>query len=531
MSRDYRPNTPAEKVQALLMTGSLAAALLIALVMAAACAVPSGAVVTPAALYIDPQAVMDCRALWQDELGREIDHAASDDCASFLSRGLRTLEDYRVTIRAGEEYAAYRARLDAEKAPRARTGVVAIAGRTFIDAQGPWLALGASHFSSGWLYLHDRAKFDRELQVLRGLVDFVRSFVLVGPSGKWEDRTLGVGDLGMVAPVTDAHFAAGFRTEWTIFAGVDQVPTPDARLAVVDRVCVDLQPRQEKIQFLEVANEGWQNGFGDDEGRAELHALVARLRACLPQVQVAPTAPPDPNVEALYGGSQATLATAHLERDINGTGGPFRPIRQAREFAEQPWPWVSNEPIGPQASVAADDDPSRLTLSAVYTWLCRGAAYVYHAGAGIRSGGAADLARGRSASFDQVPHFRETLERMQAARAALPADLPNWTWVNSNGRYGAYPFQMPYTAPDGTRLIAPEEQLLRAFASLAGDGRFVVVPLRVTEPTAFVAARAMTFEVRPISNPVQVIASVSLAPGQSYTLPAMPGALFIGRFQ
>lgn len=80
------------------------------------CAVAPPPIVTPEVVRLDPQAVKDCAALWKDELGRDIDPAASDDCASFLSRGLRTLEDYRSTIRAGEEYAAYRARLEAEKA-------------------------------------------------------------------------------------------------------------------------------------------------------------------------------------------------------------------------------------------------------------------------------------------------------------------------------------------------------------------------------------------------------------------------------
>ncbi|CAB4190673.1 hypothetical protein UFOVP1196_87 [uncultured Caudovirales phage] len=414
---------------------------------------------------------------------------------------------------------------------RARTGTVGIAGRTFVDAQGPWLAIGASHFVSGWLYLHDRDKFDRELKTLQGRVDFLRSFVLVGPSGYWEDRQLGPGDLGMVAAVTDAHYAVGFRTQWTVFAGIDTVPTRDARRQVIARLCTDLQSRQDKLQFIEVANEGWQNGFDGETGRAELLEHAAALRACLPQVQVALTAPDGPDLASIYEGSLATLATAHLERDTNGSGGMFRPIRQAREFAEQRWPWVSNEPIGPQSSVAADDNPERLALSAVYTWLCRGAAYVYHAGAGIRSGGAADLGRGRSASFADVPHLGEALDLMQEARAALPPDLPNWNWQNSNGRYPNHPFQMSYTAPDGTRLIAPEDQLLRSFAALSGDGRFVMVPLNVTEPTLFTAAKPMSFDVRSISDPATVIASVTLGIGQGYTLPAMPGALFIGRFQ
>ncbi|CAB4192089.1 hypothetical protein UFOVP1236_3 [uncultured Caudovirales phage] len=84
-------------------------------VVAVGCAVVPAPASVPAVAQLDPSAVADCAALWRDELGREIDQAASADCASFLSRGLRTLEDYRASIRAGNEYAAYRARLDAEQ--------------------------------------------------------------------------------------------------------------------------------------------------------------------------------------------------------------------------------------------------------------------------------------------------------------------------------------------------------------------------------------------------------------------------------
>lgn len=94
----------------------LRATLIPLVVLLSGCAVAPPPVVTPPVAQIDPQAVADCAALWQDELGRDITAGESADCASFLTRQLRTLEDYRVTIRSGEEYAARQARLEAEKA-------------------------------------------------------------------------------------------------------------------------------------------------------------------------------------------------------------------------------------------------------------------------------------------------------------------------------------------------------------------------------------------------------------------------------
>jgi hypothetical protein len=91
------------------------ASLIPIVLLLSACAVTPPPVVTPPVAQIDPQAVRDCAALWTDELGREITVGESDDCASFLTRHLRTLEDYRVTLRGTPEYAAYRARLEAEQ--------------------------------------------------------------------------------------------------------------------------------------------------------------------------------------------------------------------------------------------------------------------------------------------------------------------------------------------------------------------------------------------------------------------------------
>ncbi len=124
--------------------GGIAAIALAAALFSSGCAVAPPPVVEPEVVRIDPQAVLDCAALWRDELGRDIDPAASDDCASFLSRGLRTLEDYRAAIRAGEEYAAYRARLEAEKRPQVER--LRLSGRHGLvtEAAGvkvPWTAV------------------------------------------------------------------------------------------------------------------------------------------------------------------------------------------------------------------------------------------------------------------------------------------------------------------------------------------------------------------------------------------------------
>lgn len=409
-------------------------------------------------------------------------------------------------------------------------GPVRLEGRAFADDGGPWLAFGASGFWAAWGTLYDPDRLKENLAYLEGKVDYLRVLAVVGPGGGlWEDRTVTAKDVlvtNVVADTTDLLASYGIRTQWTIFGGIDTASTPALREQVVDRVIAQLRDRLSAVQLVEIANEGWQNGFDGESGRQELIRLADRVRQALPSVPVALTAPADGNVPAFYDGSTATIATVHTERDVHGTGGLFRPVRQAREFVDM-GPWVNNEPIGPQSSVAADDNPERLALAAVYTWLCNGAGYVYHTGAGIRGGGLADRLRGRSAAFRDVPGFAVTTDLIGRVRRLLPADLPNWRWVNSNSRFD-YLFELPYEA-DGTRLLAPEDDLLRAFAAYGPDRQFVCVPIAVTAPVRLTAAAHLRFAVRDIRT-LDRVEEVELRAGESYVLQPTPGALLTGRW-
>lgn len=402
--------------------------------------------------------------------------------------------------------------------PPARRGKVGLERRCFVDRDGPFLGAGASLFWGPWAYLNDKAKLERNLAVLSGRLDFIRVFAVVGPSGGWGDRTMTMANAreafdGFNALVYDQH---GMRVEWTIFAGVDNTDAA-GRAALVEDLAARAIARPEPILFFQVANEGWKNGFPGEEGKAEMWRLAAILnRAGLP---VALTDPEGGDVGALYQGSPATLVTAHLERDVQGTGGMFRPVRQARELVGHTW--VSDEPIGPQSSVASDGEPVRLVLAAIHTWLCNGAAYVLHTGAGIRGGGAADIAGGRSANMWEVPRIEEILDGLAAARQALPPDLPNWQWMNGNANFPRYPFD--------TDPLIVEDQLLRAFIAVHDDGRFVCVPLKVEKTTPFTARRPMTLEVvDPMSG--KAAESTTLQAGQTYHLTPRAGAIFRGRF-
>ena len=105
----------------------------------------------------------------------------------------------------------------------------------------------------------------------------------------------------------------------------------------------------------------------------------------------------------------------------------------------------------PQSSVAADDDPLRLTMYAGLTWLCGGAAFVLHTGAGVRGGGLEDRERSRVANIWQVAHIEQTLAGINTLRKLLPPDLPNWQRHNSNRNFPGYPFESGADRRDRSR--------------------------------------------------------------------------------
>lgn len=423
-----------------------------------------------------------------------------------------------------------------------RSGIVHAAGNAFADQAGPYLAVGTSLFWAAWGYLHDRERLEQNLACVAGQldlqpgcpgrtarVDFIRVLLVVGPSDGWHDRSVSDEDVyrsDVLTGLSDlAYGKYGLRVEWTIFGSIDSTPTAAERERLVSFVADSLASRAHAVQFYEVANEATLNGFPGEEGKRELWQLARVLRKRTPNL-VALTSPQGEDARAYYRGSPATLATIHLSRDVEGPGGRFEPIRNACEPGHATsTPWVSNEPIGPQSSVAADDDPVRLTLAAVYTWLCGGAAYVLHTGAGVRGGGEVDRDGGRRANVWEVAHLAEILRGIGAARAALPVNLPNFRRLDSTSPI--HPFGAPALGTE-LRTRDHETDALDIPCAIAEDGQLMCVPIDITHPTRLVARRAVTFDVRTVTTGA-VREQVTLDAGESYTLAPAIGVLLAGR--
>jgi hypothetical protein len=374
-----------------------------------------------------------------------------------------------------------------------------------VDDGGPFNALGTSLFWALWGEAHDADRLDANLSWLaaRG-VDYVRVLGTVGGES-WSDRVID-GRAPDYWATVDRFFARlarhGLRAQVTIFAGAQEMmPDPAERRRFADAWAARAETHRERIVMLEVANEAYQNGIEDVN---ELRALGARLaeRTVTP---VALSAFAAGQACATNAGSSADLTSVHYDRDTRGD--PWRAVWQ-------PWNWpaafdaacrgrlppaINNEPIGPQSSVSEDDDPERLVMAYVMTFLGQNAAYVLHTGAGIRGGGHGDRVRKRSANLWEVPRLDVALAGIQRTRSYLPAGLANWS------RRAATSPQHPFL---GTSQV---------YAATSGE-TFIAALVRRSDAPALRARRAAEVEVyRPLAP--EPVARLRVARGGEVSLP------------
>jgi hypothetical protein len=176
-----------------------------------------------------------------------------------------------------------------------RAGIVRAVGSCLADDDGPFLAVGTSLFPLAYLERNEPDRLDANLAKVAGRVHYVRAFGVVS-GGSWEDRVIDprLGDWeDYLAKATDRCYDDhGIRVHWTIFAGIDLCRDPKDRERIVRRFAAAMAPRAEKVFSVELANEGWQNGFGDSGGPDELRHLCASCGTCCPTWWRSPTRPP-----------------------------------------------------------------------------------------------------------------------------------------------------------------------------------------------------------------------------------------------
>src|SRR5574343_1469596 len=248
----------------------------------------------------------------------------------------------------------------------------------------------------------------------------------VGAQGGWSNRPINPHDPNWEADVR-ATFeilrSAGLRASVTILGDYPNDAEEVCHKAY--RICEDYP---EQVQYIEICNESFQVWLG---GTARLIAITRELASRGTFLVASSCA----QKGALWN-DVGTIGTAHLSRDCGTWEGHYRPVRQ-------PWGYnnpeeedaydfcVNQEPIGPDSSGESEKDPGKITAGALVTWIAGMCAYVLHAGAGIRGGGAEDVARGRKADWMDEAEAGRAFDAIAEIRKTLPPDLPNWNRANA----------------------------------------------------------------------------------------------------
>lgn len=359
-----------------------------------------------------------------------------------------------------------------------RAGLVRAEGRKIVDDAGAFFPLGVSFFCALWGWKHDRDRARRSFAFLAEHdADYYRALFEVG-GGSWADRTIDPRGAdyedNAIDMVETAWNEFGLRVEPTVFAGGTGAD-PDL---VTDKLRRIFESRQHVVISMEGANEAFQN-FPD---HALLRRQVQKIRSWFRGL-VATSSPQNasPELFAEYTSKDFDVAnffTVHTERSVNDGG--WRAVRQPWDA----WPLrmggSNNEPPGLQSSGAMLSDPLRLAMLRAIGIMCGVPAFVLHTGAGVRWGGAADLATGtgkdylpRKANFWEYDNFSAICRALRQVDALVPADAPNWTKTRHGADHTDHPLRTDDIWPDGL-----DHGVVRIHAAYGG-GRFVVMPIGV----------------------------------------------------
>jgi hypothetical protein len=359
-----------------------------------------------------------------------------------------------------------------------------------MDNAGKFLGFGTTLFWGFWGFTNERDRLGQNLEyVKQGGAQYVRLLGTVGGSS-WADRAIDptMPDYAtLLGTCTDWIWGSyGLRTQWTLIGSTDYVPDAASQSALMTTFKTMGVGREHKIFCYETCNEPFSKLT-----LAQLRNLTSTLQTGNP-ILVAAGSSQDANNDpaygmgAIYGGGIGTVVTAHFDRSQSGTGGIWRPMRQswdAHFWGGVPILTQSNEPIGPESSGASESDPLRLAMDAATCYLVGVGSYVLHCGAGIRGGGAADLALGRKSNFWEYPTLPATFTAMRNVRTILPVDVPNWAKHNTNNGFGSRPLGV--TPDDGA---GGPVSCMRIYQAENGSA-FAAVVLGLTGDQTIVARR------------------------------------------
>lgn len=178
-----------------------------------------------------------------------------------------------------------------------RAGIVRVVNHGLQDEGGPFLGLGVSYFPALWRCRNDRVRLESDLRFLAAQgFNYYRLLSMVGWHPAWNGREIApvsftnrAGKLVAAWPdywqqlrelIDLGYDRYGLRAQITVFADAQLMPRKQERVEHLRRLLTGVvSGREQKIILIEVANEGWQNGFPGDAGTRELRELTEFLAA------------------------------------------------------------------------------------------------------------------------------------------------------------------------------------------------------------------------------------------------------------
>jgi len=409
-------------------------------------------------------------------------------------------------------------------------GRVDVYGNCLQDDGGPFLGLGFTYMRSLQRCKYDRARWLSDIAAMAGKgFNYQRILSMVGWTGLEIAPISFTNSQGTYIPAWDdywqqfrdcidiAYDTYGLRTEITIFADAQYcMPNSSDRYTHMDNVLANLAGREHKVIQIEVANEGWQNGFPDESITRSFADYLAD-RTNIPVSITSPVDTSNSGIQAMYGASAADIATVHFSRDISTSEGGWLPVRDCWRVADL-YPGVppvsNNEPIGAGSSVSSENDPIKLCSAAVFSWIANLPMYVYHSRAGVLG----DVTFEGSAGFSAYQWLREI----------LPPDLPNWT--RNDGKESAAPFTAYCLGQANKYWTDISRATNGCHRNIGGikNSDFVCYPQGILSGGVVLEARQqVTFRIyNPLTGQV-VMDTTTMNTGEQFSLTQGPGAYII----
>jgi len=325
-------------------------------------------------------------------------------------------------------------------------GIVRPSGRMLLDDNGPRHFLSTTLMWSNWGYREDRDRLKANLAYCQSFaLDGIRTLgSVMGDS--WEGRKTDPtwpDYEDVIAGQIDTAFSYDLRQFPFTMLGDHFTDVH----AATDRMINALRGREEKIGYIEIANE-WGHAVKISE--ADLLTIARKVRAAFPTMLLALSRPQSGGIDAMkallnqIGGP--CIFPLHTDRDENDRH--WRQVRQAYDFhaigidesgSDQEGP-------GPASSVGELWKPRQLGMKRWLASVAGCGVFCHHTGNGVR--GKDDPANNRQPNLMDVQGFADQIAALKMVERWLPDGVQNWKVVN-NGPSRQHPLSLPPADGDG----------------------------------------------------------------------------------